>query len=245
MRLVVLLVVLVSSTAHADHQDTFAKAFSVTRAQVHEVRSFELPPGNDATHVVIGRFDHNKYVMTGAVIMRCSATECTWRRSEFGAADTVEVSGVVDLHGAPTAIPDRNIVNSGNTKIPGVRGMKFPVLVVRTRESKQATGETRSRKKVEGTETRAKLYLISLVDSDRGSVILMDTSEERSPTGRGFTRSYRLDNGDTKGSLDVIAREQRRIDNDSRCLRPAPTEAVYALEDRHYRTKSYTPGKGC
>ncbi len=239
---IIALLLVATSTAGADHKATFAKAFSVTPAQVHEVRSFDLPPGNDATHVVIGRFDYGKYVMTGALVMKCSATECTWRRAEFGAADSVEVSGVVDLHGAPAEIPARAIANG---KITGARAMKFPVLVVRTRESKKSTAETRSRKQVEGTESRAKLYLISLVDTDRGSVILMDTAEERSPTGRGFTRSYRLDKGDTKGVLDVIAKEQRSIDNDSRCLRPAPTEAVYALEDRHYRAKSYTPGKGC
>ncbi len=233
-----------------EHDATFAKAYAVTTAQVHDVAGFELPAGNDATHVVIGRYDNGQYVMTGALVMKCNDpnySECTWRRAEFGAADSVEVAGVVDLHGAPAAIPYRGIARSSGryAKIPGARGMKFPVLVVRTRESKQATGETRARKKIEGTETRSKLYLISLVDSDRAAVVLMDTAEERSPTGRGYTREYRLDTGDSKGVLDVIAKEQRSIDNDSRCKRPEPTEAVFALEDHHYRTKKYTPARGC
>lgn len=230
-----------------EHDATFAKAFSVTPAQVHDVAGFELPAGNDATHVLIGRFDHGKYVMTGALLMRCNQTECTWRRAEFGAADSIEVTGIVDLHGAPTPIAGRALTRTIGryAKVPGARSMKFPVLVVRTRESKKTTGETRSRKQVTGTETRSKLYLISLIDSDRGSVVLMDTAEERSPTGRGFTREYRLDAGDSKGVLDVIAKEQRSIDNDSRCRRPEPTEAVYALEDRHYRTKKFALAKGC
>jgi len=248
VRLALIFLVVFAAVAHAgEHDATFAKAFSVTVSQVHDVAGFELPAGNDATHVVIGRYDHGKYVMTGALLMKCSDTECTWRRAEFGAADAIEVAGIVDLHGGPTAIPARALTRSSGryAKVPGARSMKFPAVVIRTRESQQTTNQPRPRKQVTGTETRARLYLISLIDSDRASVVLMDTAEERLPSGRGFTRSYRLDKGDAKGALDVIAKEQRSLDIDSRCLRPEPTEAVFALEERHYRTKKYALGKGC
>ncbi len=244
------LLALVATTgiAHAgEHDAIFAKGFSVTVDKVHEVVGYELPTGNDATHVVLGRFDYGTYVMTGALVMKCTATECTWRKLDLGAADAIEIIGVVDLHGAPTSLSTRALSRSSGryTKVPGARSMKFPVVAILTRESNQATAENKSRKQVTGTATRKKLYLISLSESDRGSMVLMDTVEERGPTGRGMVRSYRLDKGDTKGALDLIAKEQRRLDNDSRCLEPTPTEAVYTLEDRHYRTKKYTPGRGC
>lgn len=247
MRLVLLLV-LMTGIAHAgEHDATFAKGFGVTVDKVHEVVGYELPAGNDATHVVLGRFDDGRYVMTGALVMKCTDRECTWRKIDLGAADAIEITGVVDLHGAPTAISTRAVQRSSGryTKVPGARSMKFPVAAITTRESTQVTTENKSRKKVTGASTRRKLYLISLVEDDRASTVLMDTIEERGPTGRGMVRSYRLDKGDTKGALDVIAREQRKLDNDSRCLEPEPTEAVYALEERHYRTKRYTPGRGC
>ena len=123
--------------------------------------------------------------------------------------------------------------------------MKFPAVAILTSESSQTTTENKSRKPVTGTATRKKLYLISLIESDRGSTVLMDTAFERGPTGRGMVRSYRLDKGDSKDALDVIAKEQRKLDNDSRCIEPEPTETVYSLEERHYRTKKYTPGRGC
>jgi hypothetical protein len=88
--------------------------------------------------------------------------------------------------------------------------MKFPALVIRTTEKR-----------------RAMLYLVSLVDSDRAATVLQDTAEER-----GVSRTYKLDKGDTKGALDVIVTER-----DRRCADPA--EIVFALEDRHYRPKTY------
>ncbi len=245
MRLALLLVLMTGISHAGEHDATFAKGFSVTVDKVHDVVGYELPAGSDSTHVVLGRFDDGNYV--GALVMKCNDTECTWRKIDLGAADGIEISGVVDLHGAPTSISTRGISRSSGryTKLPGSRSMKFPVVAILTRESNQVTTENKSRKKVTGTTTRKKLYLISLIESDRASTVLMDTAEERGPTGRGMVRSYRLDKGETKGSLDVIANEQRKLDNDSRCIAPEPTEVVYALEERHYRTKKYTPGRGC
>lgn len=244
VRVALLLLVALAAPVHAgSHDATFAKAFGVSLSQIHDVADYQLPPG-DMTHVVIGRYDHGDHVRTGALLMSCTATECEWRRIEFGAADSVEIDGVVDLHGAPRALPARPLPRG--TRISG-RAMKFPAAVFRTRESKRATGETRARRKVEGTETRVKLYLVSLVEADRGSVVLMDTAEQRSPTGRGFARSYRLDRPDgAKGvALDLIATERATLDRDSRCRAPEPAETIHALDERHFRTKKVTPSKGC
>lgn len=241
-----------TGVAHAGpHDDTFAKGFGVGVAQVHDVVGYELPPGNDATHLLIGRFDAGPYTMTGALVMTCTDTECALRRAEFGAADRVELLGVYDLQGSPTSLGLRGLPATGGryTKVPGARAMKFPVVAIATRESKPGTARTRAGKQVDGSEHRSKLYLITLLDSDRGSVVLMDTSESRSPAGRGFRRTYRLDRSDpkaTRGPLDLIAKEQRSIDRDSRCLEPEPSDIVFVLEERHYRPKPTPPGKpGC
>lgn len=247
MCLVLLLALMTGIADAGEHDATFAKGFGVTADKVHDVVGYELPAGNDATHVVLGRFGDGTHMITGALVMKCSDTECTWRKIDLGTADAIELTGVVDLHGVPTALSTRALPRGSGryTKVPGARSMKFPVVAITTRESSQTTAESKSRRKVTGTSSRRKLYLISLVEDDRASTVLMDTIEERGPTGRGMVRSYRLDKGDTKGALDVIAKEQRTLDNDSRCLAPEPTEAVYALEERHYRTKKYTPSKGC
>jgi hypothetical protein len=192
-----------TAIAQADHAATFAKAFGTSR----DVAEYTLPPGNEMTHVVTGRFESGTYTMTGALLMTCTES-CEWRRADFGAADAIEVHGVVDLHGAAGPLPARALPPG---PIKGARAMKFPALVIRTREGK-----------------RVKLYLVSLVDADRGAVVLMDTAEE--PGRRGFVRTYRLDKPDPKAPpLDIVAKE--------RC-----TEVIYGLEERHYRTKKVTPG---
>lgn len=196
--------------AHAGDDEVFAKAFGATRA--HDVARFELPAGNQATHVMVGRFDAGKTAMTGALVMTCKDA-CTWQRTEFGIADAVEVAGIVDLQGAPAAIP---ITGVRGTKVRGARSMKFPVIAIVTRE---AGGK------------RRKLYLISLVEADRGSLVLMETIEEAG----SYRRSFRLATGETKGVLDLVALERRRGCDDG--------ELVYALEEHHFRTKKVTPGK--
>jgi hypothetical protein len=66
---------------------------------------------------------------------------------------------------------------------------------------------------------------------------LQDTAEDK-----GVSRSYRLDKGETKGALDIIATERR---TDGTCTAGEPTEQRFTLEEHHFRTKSYTPAKGC
>lgn len=208
-----------------EHEAVFAKTFGVAESAVHDVAGYELPAGNDTTHVVIGRAER----MTGAVLLTCDATQCAGRRVELGTADAVELNGIVDLHGTPGPLPSRAIAPG---KLAGAQRMKFPALVIRVRET------TKKR--------RVKLYVISLVEADRASTVLQDTAEELGPDGRGFVRSYKLEPAkggkdtakDGAAPLDIVATERRKPTCD-------PTEQRFTLEEHHYRTKSYTPGKNC
>jgi hypothetical protein len=236
-----------TSIAHAgEHDATFAEYHDVKPTQVHDVVGYALPTGGHFTHVLVGRFDHGAYVMAGAVILRCEANQCQGRRADFGSADSIELTDVIDLEGAPGPISSvRHFPTSERYTKMLRRKLKWPVLVVRTTERKPATGETRSRRKVSGHETRTRLYMVSLAADDRASVVLQDTADERYPSGRGATRSYRLERGDSKTSLDVIATEQRHLARDSRCLRPEPTEQRFKLDGRHYKQVDYAHSTGC
>ncbi len=229
--------------AHAgDGEAWFASTFGVKPDKVHDVVTYTLPPGGDYSHVVIGRFDEDKYRFAGAALMSCTTTACQGTRAGFSASDKIEVRGLVDLDGAGGDLP-RASVGSVST-MPGKLG-KFPALVVVTTESRQMT-ETGRSGPVTGTETHVRLHLLSLMRSDRGQPVFAGDLEERYPSGAGTSTSYRLVRGDSKTSLDLMVSAQRNLDRTSRCLRPKPVEARYKLVERHYRTSGGLPGRsGC
>jgi hypothetical protein len=66
-----------------------------------------------------------------------------------------------------------------------------------------------------GTETRTRLYLISLAPDDRASVVLQDTAVEKLPRGTSFQRTYKLAKPETGKLLEVIATERS-----SHCSKP-------------------------
>ena len=209
----VLAVLAMAGSAHAgEHDATFATAFGVGADKVSGVTRFELPAGNEATHVMIGRFG----TATGALVMKC-AESCTWQRADFGTSESIALAGIVDLAGVPMAIPTRGLTGD---KVRGARAMKFPAAVLVTREN---------------GGKRRKLYMLSLLEADRGSLVLMETIEERAAGNRGYRRSFRLDKGETKGTLELIVQEQRTGCEDG--------ELIYVLEEHHFRTRKVTPGK--
>ncbi len=212
MRWLLALLAMAGSAQAGEHEATFATAFGVGVDKVAGVTRFELPAGNQATHVMIGRFG----TATGALVMTCADT-CTWQRADFGTAESIALAGIVDLNGVPMAIPTRGL---SGTKVPGRRAMKFPAAVVVTRE---AAGK------------RRKLYLLSLLEADRGSLVLMETIEERASGNRGYRRTFQLDKGETKGTLELIVKEQRTGCEDG--------ELIYVLEEHHFRTRKVTLGK--
>ncbi|MEO8704261.1 MAG: hypothetical protein ABI867_29680 [Kofleriaceae bacterium] len=241
-RLVFAMAMLHASIAGAGEYDaTFAKLHEVEPARVHDVVGYRLPPGGDFTDVAVGRYDYKTWVMAGVALMRCDGSQCRGQHTGFGAADTVEILGVVDLMGQPANVPQHRV--SGD-KVPGGRA-KWPVLVIRATESKPATGTGKSGREMTGKATVARTYFISLAAEDRGNAIWQETSEDVGPTGRGMRRSYKLVRGESKTTLDLIAVEQREIDRDSRCMRPDPVEIKLVLDGRHFKQIGFPVKKGC
>jgi hypothetical protein len=107
----------------------------------------------------------------------------------------------------------------------------------------------REPKREGGRATRTKLYLISLAKDDRGATVLQDVAEDLGATGRGMSRTYRLDKPEVKpdkpdkdkpdrldnakGPRDIVAAERR-----PGCAEVS--EQRFTLDDRHYRSKSVT-----
>jgi hypothetical protein len=247
MRLAVMLLLATSGVALAgEHDATFAQQQGVAVDRVRGVHGFELPRGLDYTHALTGRFEHGEYTMAGVVLLACDTTQCQARRVGFGATDEIEILGVVDLEGAPGPLPTRRYLPAGRyRKLPGRGQMKFPVLAVQTTESRQADGMLKSGKKIAGKETRTRLHLISLVEADRASVVLHDTSDVRYPSGSGSSRTYRLERGEKAGPLELIATKVRHTAHDDRCRRPPPVEIRFRRDGRHFREIPAGHPPGC
>jgi hypothetical protein len=207
----------------------FATELGVAPTAVHDVAGFEIAVP-DFTHVLLGKFDP---ASSAVAIVTCQ-TECLGRRIDLGTVDALDLLGVYDLQGEPTAIGGRIAPRDGYVKAGGSKKMKFPVLAVRARESKTETitknGRTTTRK-----ETRAKLYLISLVEADRGSIVFMDDIATQAGN-KSLSRSFRLDKSEAKGStnLDLLITET------TTGKQPTCTPEIrFTLEEHHYRPKSY------
>lgn len=254
MRLVVTLALLLAApVAHAGPDDAvFARSLDVRADQVSDVRRHVLPSGGHYTHVLVGRYVYREYVMGAVVLQRCVAGDCQGRKVTVGATDQVDVLGLVDLEGKPTPIPASRVLGD----VRGTGKERFPVLAVRSTESREGTARLKSRREVTGKETRARLYLISLVEADRASVVLQDTSLDRDAAGAGMSRGYRLEppaadpakpakGKPAPGPLELVATEQRELPRDSRCLRPKPVELRFALDGRHFRQITTPERTGC
>ena len=241
MMRIALLLALFAATAHADHATTFAKAQRAKSAQ--DVVGYSLAT-SDYTHVLAGRFVHDKYTMAGLVLQRCDAGGCIDQSVGFGSADEIAVLGVVDLEGAPGPLPSRKQYGSrtGYEKLASAQ-LKFPVLVVQTihREQREETARTG---KHTGTLSRTKLHLISLLATDRGAAVLHDTTVESWPSGTTTRHSYSLERAGKTGPLDLVVVEQRS--DRSRCRKPQPVRIHYKLEARRFKqTELATRASGC
>jgi hypothetical protein len=101
--LAVLVVLVPRAVLAGEHDAAFAKTFGIAAAAVREVAGYELPTGNETTHVLIGRYDQTGTAMVGAVLLACDPARCDDRRVDLGAASSIELDGIVDLHGASGA----------------------------------------------------------------------------------------------------------------------------------------------
>ena len=193
------------------YADAFAELHEQPVGQVHNIVGYTLPGGGDFTHVAVGTYDVQKWTMTGVVLLVCTASQCSGRRTGLGSADRIEVLGVIDLGGEPAALPASPVRGE---RLGGAKA-KFPALVVRTTE-----------------KAARKLFIISLVDADRGSVIWQDTASTA-----GMRRSYRTEKSEEPNAtaLDIIATEKSL-----RC-KTGPIEQRFKPSGHHYKTIEMPP----
>jgi hypothetical protein len=118
--------------------------------------------------------------------------------------------------------------------------MKFPALIVTTRDDKQTVGGSRFRGEVKGTESHHKLLVISLRASEEPLPKIADLSLiDRYPSGAGTFTTYELVSGKQRGALDLHALEQWRPEDDSMCLPPKPVEHLYRFRDGRYQQSDH------
>lgn len=237
--------------ARADLAAQFAAWFDVKPDAVRDIAGFELPAGGDYTHVLVGRFQRGEHLLGGGLILRCDAKQCQGARIWLQAADRAEVYGLVDLNGAPGPLPAR--AQYGGTswyrKLDG-KGLParpaWPAIVFHTETARQTTGGSRFRGTVTGTERRGRIVVVSLLRADERSPRVLDEHViERYPSGAGTTTTFRTERGSSKDALDLVGREQRHLDSDSRCRRPDPVDVRYVMKGRRYERAALPARAGC
>lgn len=228
----------------SEQSEKFAHFFQVDPKTVDDVRGFELPNAGGYTHLLVGRFATSAtHSGNGAVFMRCNARRCTGTRMYFEADAELHVIGLVDLNGAPTALKVTNELRRPSrvyrplARIGAGKRLSRPAVVFETRRSVERTGSTRWRKQVTGTERRHHLIIVPLRagKDQRVHRIFRETTVDRGFSGAGTTTSYRLERGKIKAALDIVATEQRHLEDKSLCLRPDPTEHRFVLKDGRYQ----------
>jgi hypothetical protein len=234
MRLLAFALVLASSSiarAGGD-DDVFAKSFNVAPDKVHNVKRHDLPR-SDFNRVLIGRYDYNNRMMSGAVLVRCDAKGCN-AATHINLADGEPSDNVafVDLNGAPGGFsPNAAGASVGVGSSPK---LKWPAMVLSTRTARS------------GIEHHSRMYLVSLLGA--GETVMQGSLEDHYADSGGTTTSYRFERGASKAALDIIVKEQRHLsDRHSHCLEPKPTEIRYKLVERHYQVtgEAALPHSGC
>lgn len=221
-------------------RENLAHFFEIEPAAVTQVAAFDLTGVAAYDRVVVGHWETPEgQPRAGAVLLDCDARRCLGTRVWLGAGE-VDVVGLRDLRGKPGPLGGPAMVSRHEDWPTVLRGPtarpRWPVLVLETRDDKVTVGGSRFRGEVRGTERHHELVVISLRKADqRAPRILALRTMDLYPSGAGTTTSYRLERGGQRAGLDIVAREQREIENDSACLRPDPVEYRLVLTDGRYQ----------
>jgi hypothetical protein len=266
MRIALALVLLTLSLlwarpARADLAGDFAHFFAVDVARVDEVRGFELPRSvarhGGFTHLIVGRFGTTgQHRQHGAVAMRCNPTACRGTTIYLEVDAELSVWGLVDLAGVNTPLKQgtspRAYTGTPYVHIPVIgastKRVVWPALVFETRRRQVRSGDTRLRGRVSGTERRDDIHIVSLRArrDEQLTRVLRATTVDRGFSGAGTSTVYRLKRGKTKGALDLIATEQRHLEDESLCMPPKPTEVRLVMKSgRYQRASALDLPRGC
>ncbi|MBZ0237935.1 MAG: hypothetical protein K8M05_36820 [Deltaproteobacteria bacterium] len=226
---------------------TLAQFFAIEEANVTKATGYRLAGVRDYTEVIVGAYTQNGHEQRVVALLRCGPRVCKGARVWLGPHET-DLLGLVDLAGAPGPLGGGRIDarSSWTTLGGGRKKLRFPVLVFETRDRKVATGRSRFREAVTGTEAHHDLVLVSLRRSDeRSPKIATLPTVDLYPSGAGTTATYTLAKGSQRAALDIVATEQRYLDRDLACIKPEPVEARYVLVKGRYARVDPLLRKGC
>lgn len=248
----VLAILCAPGRAHADdgEKGRLAQVFSLDRRVVTEAITYRLAGVTDYTEVIVGTYSEHGRDQHVLALLRCGARTCTRVARAWIGPHPFRLLGLADLNGKPGPLSNDEEVKaraSWQVTLTGpTRKLRWPVLVVETRNEEAATGETRWGKKVNGTERHNELLLFSLRKAESGGpqVVRLSTVDLWA-TGAGTTTSYSLARGTRKDALDIVGSEQRHLDSDSACLPPDPVEVRYVYKDGRYQDVRSLQMTGC
>jgi hypothetical protein len=225
-----LLLLATATAAHADDaKTTLAAGMRIEASAIVEAQDFRIEAG-DYYRVVAGRWKHQEKTAGGVALVWCDKKDKCWiAREWFGWADSVEVLGLIDLR-APSAFPTRAQGKyDGAMKLPKA---KWPALVVRfTTRERTASTSRHHRKPVDGTHERSEISVLSLAPEDHANPeVFRKLQDESWPTGLGVTVTFSVGK-----KTEIVASEQRHLENGSMCIEPPPTLTTYVFEKEHRR----------
>jgi len=206
-------------------------------AKVKEASGFRLDGVSAYTDLVIGTYRQGAYDHRILVLLRCAAQQCEGTQV-FLQPGAVTVHGLVDLNGmggnlgaGPTVLAR----GDWNGELSG-EGLAWPVLVLESTDDHKAKGESRWGKRYGGTRSQRVLQLVSLREADAADPRLaVLPTRDLYPSGAGVTTDYALARGYRKKVLDIVGREQRHLDHDSRDLKPEPVVTRWVLAQGRFQ----------
>jgi len=219
---------------------TFARGMRIDEAAVVEVQELAFRAG-EYRGALVGRFKQGELTIAGVVLTWCDKKQQCWLNHVWlGAANTVVTLGLFDLGGAPGAFPIDDQRHVRELKLAGKP--RWPALLVRTTRHEQTTTGSRYGGQVTGDHRRVELGVLSLSREDKQHPeVMREVVDEHWPTGVGVNVTFEL-----AKDGQLVATEQRDIENRSACLRPDPTTTRYKLDEhRRFRRASELAHEGC
>lgn len=227
--------------AAATPQQDFARYVKASPQDVTNVAGHAVRGAGTVTRVIYGQQRTRWGATVKLVIVICNPQRC-WDRTYFlGEADSVRVTGLIDLAGPPVSLTSGALYGSPHHYHPLRTGGKgWPVLVLRTSQRKSLhASQRRSRRRLPrvanvGPSIHEQLILVSLRWKDwNKAVVLRKDTRRRGHAGYGQSAGFRLVRGQSK-ILDVEETRRQLLRYRSRCKRPKPITVRHVWAGSHY-----------
>src|SRR5690349_20610175 len=133
-----------------------AQVFAIDEGVVTDAITYRLSGVTDYTEVIVGTYTENGRDQHIVALLHCGTRTCKTATRAWIGPYPFRLLGLADLNGKPGPLSGGQEVKARRcwevTLTGPTKKLKWPVLVVETRNDEAATGETRWGKKVIGTE---------------------------------------------------------------------------------------------